>query len=72
MDFVKANLSADSSDEDDGSPRNSQPTSEGSAEFTPSTHGIKVKLNLGIKMSVMKILFFSSSFSSIYLPVIIS
>ena len=45
MDFVKVNLVADSSDEEDGSLRNSQPTSEASEEFTPTAHAIKVNLH---------------------------
>ena len=49
MDFVKAKLISDLSDEEEESPKNSQPNSEASEEFTPTTHVIKVNFHLKLK-----------------------
>ena len=54
VDFVKANL-ADSSDEEEESPRNSQPTSEASEEFNPPTQAVKVSFYHKPKMGAMNI-----------------
>ena len=50
MDFVKAKLISDLSDEEVESPKNSQPNSEASEEFTPATNVIKVNFYLKTKM----------------------
>ena len=50
MDFVKAKLISDLSDKEAESPKNSQPNSEASEEFTPATNVIKVNFYLKTKM----------------------
>jgi ribosomal protein S13 len=57
MDFVKAKLISDLSDEEEESPKNSQPNSEASEEFTPTTHVIKVNFYLKTKKDVMEMYF---------------